>query len=236
MASASLAPLLANEPDAAGDLQKIGVVSVAGDQLFQIHIGQLAFGNAEERSDIRDWTLDDEWEGQLVAAGTRLNGIKLVDLAIDRQPIYDAYPDVSERTVIRKERDLDFERAVPALQKIAEDAGVDALLVISSTFRHIDPLYLEGTTLVTEKSFAGRNAFYWLLIEASLVDGATGKRFANRRIGKNGSMVERAPKELRPKRFSDYSSEEVSFLREQFRRMPEPYWGKALDKLFSGAN
>lgn len=90
MASASLAPLLANEPDAGGDLQKIGVVPVAGDQLFEIHIGQIAFGNAEERSDIRDWTLDDEWEGQLVATGARLHGIKLVDLAIDPQPIYDA--------------------------------------------------------------------------------------------------------------------------------------------------
>lgn len=231
-------PVRASEPSAESSNagRRIGVVSVAGDRLFQFHIGRLAFGNNEESADIKDWQLDDDWERQFVAAASAANDdIQLVDLSIDRLPIYGAYPNSGTQSVVRKERSLDFDRGATEFQRIAAAENLDGIVVVSSSFRNSGSLYLEGPTILTERTFAGPNAFYWLVIEASYVDGATGLRQLHRRVGDSGRIFERVPKELRAKRFPEYTTEEVSFIRDRYRLMPEPHWSKVAERLLAGA-
>lgn len=218
--------------DANSAPRRIGVISAAGDRLFQIHIGKLAFGNSEQSADILDWNLDDEWERQITtAARAQFADIEFVDLSIDRQPIYAAYPDTSGRSLIRKERYLDFDAAAPEFQRLAAAHDLEALVIVSVAFKHMDPIYVEGATLLTETTFVGANAYLWLVLETSYVDGETGKRLANRQIGKSGSIPERLPKELRAKRLPEYSAEDISFIQGRFQMMPEAQWPKAIRKL-----
>lgn len=74
-----------------------------------------------------------------------------------------------------------------------------------------------------------------------LIDGATGEPIASRAVGKKqlfgvSPPLERAPEELRPKLFADYTDEEREFLRERFIALPEEFWAESVSELMGASN
>jgi hypothetical protein len=230
---------IASLPSTAGEsdkpVERVGVLAVAGDRLLNNHVGKLVFGNRNESFDIRDWGLEEIWEAKIAAAVQSLGGFEVIDVDLDRTSLYGAYS--PEQPLSAQERRFDYRAAMPELRRIAVENQLDAIILLVSYRYEMSPLIMEGVTLGTEKTFAGPNAYFWLATRLDLIDGATGEVIASRKVGKGGRpILERVTKELRAKRFAEYSPEDAAIARDRFAVLPDPYWEKAIAKLMTDQN
>lgn len=222
-------------------MERVGVVSIAGGMLYDDHVGFMVFGNKLDRQDVSEWALDEAWEAKMSAALSEVAAdAEIVPLSLERASLLIAYPTPEdEKSIVAQYRMPKFKRIKEALQQIASDNQLDAILVLASS-----SIELAGTNQSLESfgifSSGGSSAtYYYVIAQIHLIDGVTGKpvkskwlETARHEKGQFGrSPSETAPDELKEKRFAEYSDEEKLALAERFKVMPDTAWVPTLTKL-----
>lgn len=240
--SAGLATPVAAQDDVSPVVQRIGVVSILGDLLYDDRVGLTVFGNKLQRHDVSAWGLDDVWEDKIEAALTAVTAAEIVPLTIDRTVLRSAYPTAEDEDGwIAQYRAPKFKRITEALQTIARENGLDAIILLAS-----DAIDLAGTNQFLESFGAYRSgkkgpAWFYIVSQLHLIDGATGKpttsewlETAKREKTQFGRWPsERVPDELLDRRYDEYSDEEKAALAERFKAMPDAAFLPTLTKLFA---
>lgn len=123
------------------ELKRVGVISIAGDLLYDDRVGMMVFGNKLSRHDVADWGLDDAWEDKIEAALPAVTTAEIVPLSVDRALLRVAYPSAEdEESIIAQYRMPKFKRITEALQTIAAENSLDAIVLLAS-----DSIELAGT-------------------------------------------------------------------------------------------
>lgn len=241
VAAGSAAPALAQD-DAPQSVQRIGVVSILGDLLYDDRVGLTVFGNKLQRHDVSEWGLDDAWEDKIEAALPGAVEAEIVPLAIDRAILRVAYPSAEdEGGWLAQYRAPKFKRITQALQTIATENDLDTIILLAS-----DAIDLAGTNQYLESFGAYRSgkrgpAWFYIVSQVHLIDGATGEptkskwlETAKREKTQFGRWPsERVPDELLDRRFDEYSDEEKAALAERFKAMPDAAFAPTLTKLMT---
>lgn len=235
------APASAEEGSSSGQ-KRVGVISILGDQFYDDRVGLTVFGNKLQRHDVTDWGLDDFWESKIEAALADLSPDEIVPLAADRALLRVAYPSAEDEDGwLAQYRAPKFKRITEALQTIARDNQLDAIIVLAS-----DAIDLAGTNQYLESFGAYRSgkkgpAWFYMVSQLHLIDGASGKpttskwlETAKREKTQFGRWPsERVPDELLDRRFDEYSGEEKAALAERFKAMPDAAFAPTLSKLLT---
>ncbi len=217
-------------------IKRVGVVSMVGDKLFYHQFGFLAFGNSKESSNISSWALDAQWEARITEAANVTGLVEAIDLDVDRAALFATYP--AENAWPRQWRSLNIKKARGEFQRIAQESNVDALLVLASTGFDAQQAIIEGISIFSDETIAGRNSVYWVVAELHLIDGASGELLTTRGLGKSEVFgvsypFEKAPEALRVKRYSQYSKSEIEEARGQFAAIPDDYWAPTVTWVLS---
>lgn len=223
-------------------VQRIGVVSILGDLLYDDRVGLTVFGNKLQRQDVSEWGLDDAWEDQIEAALPGVIAAEIVPLTIDRAAQRVAYPTAEDEDGwIAQYRAPKFKRITEALQTIARDNRLDSIILLAS-----DATDLAGTNQYLESFGVYRSgkkgpAWFYIVSQIHLIDGATGEPSTSKRLqtaqrekdqfGRWPS--ERVPDELLDRRFGEYTGEEKAALGERFKAMPAAAFTPTLTKLLT---
>ncbi|MEZ5927781.1 MAG: hypothetical protein R3C55_04775, partial [Parvularculaceae bacterium] len=143
-------------------MERVGVVSIAGGMLYDDHVGFMVFGNKLDRQDVSEWALDEAWEAKMSAALSEVAAdAEIVPLSLERASLLIAYPTPEdEKSIVAQYRMPKFKRIKEALQQIASDNQLDAILVLASS-----SIELAGTNQSLESfgifSSGGSSATYY---------------------------------------------------------------------------
>ena len=218
---------------------RIGILSVAANELDQDRIGFMVFGNKSEIFDISDWNLDEEWKAQIESVLPSIAQFEIVDLSVDPANVVALYP--SRDKFFYGGKRFNYKDTVSEFSRIARQNDLDALIVAASAV--YDPqragMIYEGPSIVTNYGPRGFQTIYLLTLELALIDGTSGE-LINAEIARVGSRwtepydavpYQEAGDDLDDVWFSDYAAEDKAMLRQAFASMPDDAWLRSLSKV-----
>lgn len=243
LVSIMLALVLAGRPALATQesaLKRIGVVSMAGDTLFERRLGVVAFGNKWEETEISALGLDDAFEARIEEFLAGIGTYEVVPITTDRAPLIATY---NKGTIVNNWRYLRFKKTAPIFAEIAAANDLDYVLVLGAdAFDVVEGVMrIEGVGIYTSKRLGGASAVYHLIGQLALIDGATGKPVEKEylRIGSRWTEgfgafpVIAAPADLVGKAFADYSEEERAMLVAKLIEVGDRAFPRTISKVLS---
>lgn len=218
-------------------LPRVGVISMAGDVIFQRRLGVTAFGNDWSEFDAADLHLDDAWEDKIEETLSPFGRWDFVDIVVDRAPLFTTY---NKGTIVNNWRFLRFKKTAPIFAAIAAENQLDYIIVLGADVSGTDsPVRREGAGIFTSKRIGGESTAYHLIAQLALIDGANGKPISKEYLlvgrpgvrGSGGFPEIDAPAELTGKIYSDYTPEEKATLRATFVAIGDNAWARSLSKM-----
>jgi hypothetical protein len=230
--------------DTVSRLKKVGVVSVAANELNRQYTGLTRFGNERETLDIASWKVDDDYEQQIASAIAKLGKFEAVRIPGAREallPIYQANSlwDPNAR----------WDAVEGIVKGLASRGGVDAVVIV---LRRDSNDFLANTNQIIKgagfyaKGVASHTAVSVLHLFGSvvLVDGATGRPIASRLLVHNqeGSLfnpsarsapMQDVPPELSRAKLDTHTEAQRVEIRRRLVDLPRNAWEPTMRALLT---
>lgn len=172
-------------------LDRVAVVSVAGNRLIRKHVGLTIFTNKETSMDIREWKLDRYYEDQISAAVKDIAQLEVAPARVDGSALLHVYDLTGpwDAPVFRKPN---WDKVAPTLRDIATQNDLDGifLLVRSESSDSIGARTYEFLNGLGIYSHFGNQTAY-LYAALYFIDGESGRPAANTEVTKGYESINR---------------------------------------------
>lgn len=201
-------------------LERVAVISVAGDRLIRKHIGLFIFNDKETPMNVREWKLDRYYEDQVSAAIKNIVQLDVVSAQFERSELLRVYDLTGpwDATAFRKPN---WDKVAPMLSNITTRNDLDGIFLLlrseSSESVGARNEFLNGLGIVShfgEQTAYLRGTLYF-------IDGASGGPAGNTEVTKVYESVNRPdaslPEGVYDKPLEQMSASERKQLKEIFR-------------------
>jgi hypothetical protein len=237
------------DPDALARIRTIGVMSLAAVTFHRQYTGVTVFNNEYENSDISGWNLDDDYEAQMQSALAGLSRFQAVRIPYDRKSFQTVY--VRKQFHAAGVQTAEWPAVEERLKTLAKANALDAIVVLiargSGDFLANTNQYLRGGPGFYVRSpiaFNSGVSVLYLIVDAVLIDGHTGKPIASRSLGapREGmwrNMVTRpplldVPTELSRTNIGELGEARLGEIRVKLIELPKAAWDPTLRGLLVG--
>jgi hypothetical protein len=181
-------------------IKRVGVISIAAQELYRQHTGFTPLDNGVEKLDISKWKVDDEYEFQIENALTKLRPFEVVRIGHERMYLVSIY-DLGGSSESAASRVPNWKAVQEKLKAIASKSSLDAIVLVTSResqdFLTGTDQYLRGAGFYARTvGSSTRVSVMHVLATVALINGRTGMPINTRPLARTqegwSSTVDRA--------------------------------------------
>jgi len=216
-------------------IKRVAVVSVAGRDLVQQHVGTTMFNNTVRTHNVSYWGLDEHWEELMFDSVAAAGSFEPVRANVD-QTTLDALAAVNNPSAGFMLSTQAWTAAQESLQALASQSGANAILLLVRAavgdYLGNTNQVLKGLGIYTRGFFGStQTASLHLVADLYLIDGGTGRPLAGVMLFDGDRPLASVPATLRETALSDLSEEEKDKVRKQALDLPAAAMGPTVAKL-----